>query len=140
MVAAAGNHGNDLERIPLYPAAYHLSTMLTVGAVDRYGSLIDASGYGDLVDLAAPGLSLPAIAPTRGCARSPARARPCRSSRRRSAPVGRNPGASLAQVRRALLRSTRRTDDLRDVVRTGALDIARSRRTLDRMLVAAKRR
>ncbi len=141
VVAAAGNHGNDLERVPLYPAAYHLPTMLTVGAVDRYGSLTDASAYGDLVDLAAPGLSLPTIAP---------RAR-VRSFTGTSAAVpvvsggaallwGRTPGASLAQIRRALLRSTRRTDELRDVVRTGALDIARSRRALDRMLAAAQRR
>ncbi|WP_372790700.1 S8 family peptidase [Paraconexibacter sp.] len=140
VVAAAGNSGADLGSDKLFPAAYHLPTMLTVGATDRYGSLIEASAYGDLVDLAAPGLSVPSIRP---------RAR-VRSFTGTSAATpfvaggaallwARRPNATLAQVRRALLRGGRRGADLRDQVRFGGLDVRRAMRSLDRTLRASAR-
>ncbi len=140
VVAAAGNHGDDLSIRRLYPAAYHLPTMITVAAADRHGSLIDSSAYGDLVDLAAPGMSIPAIRP-RGRVRSftgTSAAAPFVSGG--AALLWENrPNASLAQVRSALLRGTRRRAALRDQVRSGALDVRRALRYLDRTVAASRR-
>jgi subtilisin family serine protease len=58
-VAAAGNNGGNNDTTPFYPAAYHLSNMLTVAAVDSGGNLAGFSNYGaTTVDLAAPGVGI----------------------------------------------------------------------------------
>lgn len=55
-VCAAGNGGWDLERTPLYPAAYGLPNMIVVGSVTRDDKLSQFSNYSSsVVHIAAPG-------------------------------------------------------------------------------------
>ncbi|GAA5146085.1 hypothetical protein GCM10023213_38620 [Prosthecobacter algae] len=55
-VAAAGNHGRDLDRTPTYPASYDLDNIVAVASTTHADKLSSSSNYGTLaVDLAAPG-------------------------------------------------------------------------------------
>jgi subtilisin family serine protease len=55
-VAAAGNEGNDNDRVSSYPANYDLGNVVSVAASDRNDRLASFSNYGDQsVDVAAPG-------------------------------------------------------------------------------------
>jgi subtilisin family serine protease len=55
-VAAAGNSARDIDTIPMYPAAYDLDNIISVGAEDQNGNLAWFSNYGEIgVDLVAPG-------------------------------------------------------------------------------------
>jgi subtilisin family serine protease len=58
IVAAAGNEGSN---VVLYPAAYHASNVVSVGAITADGRLADYSSRGSSVDLAAPGSGILAI-------------------------------------------------------------------------------
>jgi subtilisin family serine protease len=58
-VAAAGNSGVNADTNPMYPAAYDLSNILSVAAIDNTGNLPSFSNYGATsVDVAAPGVSI----------------------------------------------------------------------------------
>jgi subtilisin family serine protease len=62
-VAAAGNAGLSLEMYPIYPASYTNANIVSVGASDRFDSLVReplwGSNYGpESVDLLAPGLDI----------------------------------------------------------------------------------
>ncbi|MCH2204499.1 MAG: S8 family serine peptidase [Lentisphaerales bacterium] len=58
-IAAAGNSRLNSDTSPQYPAAYNLSNIISVAAVDRYGNLASFSNYGkSSVDLGAPGVSI----------------------------------------------------------------------------------
>ncbi len=63
VVAAAGNHGADLRRDPVFPAAWRDVGIVTVGALDRDGAMMQESGRGRLVDLGAPGEEIAALDP-----------------------------------------------------------------------------
>ncbi|AOT68323.1 S8 family peptidase [Geosporobacter ferrireducens] len=55
-IAAAGNHGINIDERPVYPASYNFDNVLTVGALDRKARLHATSNYGQAsVDAAAPG-------------------------------------------------------------------------------------
>lgn len=54
MVSAAGNDGSDQ---PTYPSAY--PEVLSVAAVDYNGNRASFSNFGDYIDIAAPGVSIP---------------------------------------------------------------------------------
>ena len=55
-VVAAGNHGQNLDVVPIYPAAYALPNMLVVTSVNEQNQLSDFSGWRDsVVDIAAQG-------------------------------------------------------------------------------------
>jgi len=59
VVAAAGNEGMNSDFFHFYPADYDLPNILSVGATDRHGMLMDLSNYGlHTVDLAAPGKNI----------------------------------------------------------------------------------
>lgn len=59
VVVSAGNDGQDIDAIPVYPASYDLPNLLTVAASTRTDTLASFSNYGDeTVDLAAPGLDI----------------------------------------------------------------------------------
>lgn len=59
VVAAAGNEGVNSDFMHFYPADYDLPNILSVGAVDRFGSLMDLSNFGiATVDIAAPGKNI----------------------------------------------------------------------------------
>lgn len=56
LVAAAGNESADLDRNPLYPAAFDAANVVAVASSTRSGGLAASSSYGlRSVDLAAPG-------------------------------------------------------------------------------------
>lgn len=56
LVAAAGNESADLDRNPLYPAAFDAANIVAVASSTRTGDLAASSSYGlRSVDLAAPG-------------------------------------------------------------------------------------
>ena len=55
-VAAAGNEGQNSDRIGYYPAAYSLPNIVSVAAIDQSGEILPFSNYGvQNVDIAAPG-------------------------------------------------------------------------------------
>ena len=55
-VAAAGNSGSDIDRVPVYPAAYDVDNILTVANVNNLGELARSSSFGAIsADLGAPG-------------------------------------------------------------------------------------
>jgi thermitase len=58
VVAAAGNQGCDNTRLPLLPADYGLSNMISVMASDRHDDKPWFSNYGNNVDIAAPGVDI----------------------------------------------------------------------------------
>jgi subtilisin family serine protease len=58
-VAAAGNSGLNADIIPMYPAAYNLSNIISVAATDQTDILAYFSNYGKVsVDVAAPGVGI----------------------------------------------------------------------------------
>ena len=54
-VCAAGNYNYNLDENPVYPACYDLDNIITVAAIDNCGELVNTSGYGQEVDIAASG-------------------------------------------------------------------------------------
>ncbi len=58
VVTAAGNDGQDLARVPQYPAAFQAPNLLTVAAVTKQNQLADFSNYGVLAQVAAPGVDV----------------------------------------------------------------------------------
>ena len=61
-VVAAGNHGLDIDRQPVYPAAFDLDNMLVVTAADEGGRLSAGANWGvRSVDLMVPAQDLPAL-------------------------------------------------------------------------------
>lgn len=58
-ITAAGNAGSDNDQVPVYPAAFRLSNVLSITFVDHHGRLTPRSNYGaTTVDLAAPGTDI----------------------------------------------------------------------------------
>ncbi len=58
-VVAAGNEGKNLDTTPVYPAAFRLPNMISVGATDKNDALANFSNYGiKSVSIAAPGVSI----------------------------------------------------------------------------------
>jgi subtilisin family serine protease len=56
VVAAAGNHGRDMDREPFYPAGFSAANIVSVTATTRSDGLASYANYGrGRVDLAAPG-------------------------------------------------------------------------------------
>ena len=57
-VCSAGKYKQELKEVPAYPASYELDNIMSVGAIDNTGELYEFSGYGDGVDIYAPGESI----------------------------------------------------------------------------------
>lgn len=58
-VAAAGNDGTNNDDLPIYPASYQSSNILSVAAINPYHTLARFSNYGfKSVDIAAPGTNI----------------------------------------------------------------------------------
>jgi thermitase len=56
-IAASGNEANNADEKPFFPASYQTPNMISVGAVDRRGNILENSNFGERsVDVAAPGL------------------------------------------------------------------------------------
>lgn len=54
-VVPAGNNSLNLDKHLAYPVSYGLENVISVMAIDNMGKRYEASGYGSLVDIAAPG-------------------------------------------------------------------------------------
>lgn len=54
-VCAAGNSGLNLDKKSVYPASYSFDNLITVMSIDNTGNRYELSGYGNTVDIAAPG-------------------------------------------------------------------------------------
>ncbi len=66
VVCAAGNEGSDNDSTPSYPASYTSSNIITVAATDQDDNLASFSNYGATsVDVAAPGINIYSIKPSR---------------------------------------------------------------------------
>ncbi|GEM_PF-3499834 len=58
-VCAAGNDGIDADKIPIYPASYSYSNIMSVAATDENDDLCYFSNYGqNRVDVGAPGINI----------------------------------------------------------------------------------
>ncbi len=58
-VAASGNYGEDNDYIPVYPASYNLTNVISVAASDQNDDLASFSNHGlNTVHMAAPGVSI----------------------------------------------------------------------------------
>lgn len=57
-VCATGNTANNFDEYEIYPASYELDNLIAVMAIDNTGAMYEFSGYGKLVDIAAPGKSI----------------------------------------------------------------------------------
>lgn len=63
-VCAAGNHRNNIDEKPHYPASFNLPNIVTVAATDSRDELARFSNYGQVgVDLAAPGAAIMSTLP-----------------------------------------------------------------------------
>jgi len=62
-VCSAGKYRNDLSNIPAYPASFDLPNIISVGAVDSSNELYMFSGFGDTVDVYAPGEDILSVLP-----------------------------------------------------------------------------
>ncbi|WP_420405569.1 S8 family serine peptidase [Nisaea sp.] len=61
-VVSAGNNGRDIDRAPVYPAAFPLANMITVTSADAFGRLAPGSNWGrKSVDLMVPGEGIETI-------------------------------------------------------------------------------
>ena len=59
-VVSAGNNGRDLDRKPVYPAAYAIDNMIVVGSADGFGQPAPGSNWGKAtVDILTPGEHVP---------------------------------------------------------------------------------
>lgn len=59
IVVASGNDGINVDQSPEYPAAYNLSSQITVGATGVFDGMAEFSNYGDVtVHLFAPGVAI----------------------------------------------------------------------------------
>jgi len=50
--------GNEKSNMPSYPSSYRLPNIISVGAVNNQGNMAPFSNYGQLVDVAAPGVDI----------------------------------------------------------------------------------
>ena len=133
VVAAAGNSGSNLDGPSAnYPCAYELENVICVAASDALDGLAPFSDYGDdTVDLAAPGARILSTF------RAPELYRVADGSSMAAPHVAgvaallwaKNPAASVADVRAALLAGVDRVPGLADVVVTGGR--LNARRALD---------
>ncbi len=55
-VCASGNQGKNIDLEPVYPACFNIGNVITVGAINSQGDMVDYSNYGKKnVDVLAPG-------------------------------------------------------------------------------------
>lgn len=62
-VCSGGKYCSDLIENPVYPACYNLDNVICVGAIDSSGNTFQFSGYGEAVDVYAPGVGIYCVMP-----------------------------------------------------------------------------
>jgi subtilisin family serine protease len=125
IVTASGNDGADLDAQPTYPAAFRLPGMIVVASATGR-RLAATSGYGaDVVDLAAPGVSIRSTVPGGRWGRMTGTSQATAAvSRAAVALLRARPGLSGLQVRAALTTTVRPAPaTLGETITGGLLDL-----------------
>ncbi|HND52200.1 MAG TPA: S8 family serine peptidase, partial [Pirellulaceae bacterium] len=128
-VAAAGNASTDIDVVPFYPAGYALDGIVSVAATDHADHLAWFSNYGATgVDLAAPGDGILSTVPGGDYAVYSGTSMATPHVAGAAALLAANsPGASAADLKRALLQSVDFATDLDGAVATdGRLNLLRA--------------
>lgn len=122
-VAAAGNSAYNIDRFPLYPAAYDLPNIITVAATNELGRKAVFSNFGKIsVDVAAPGVNYVSTIPYN--AYSPL------TGTSMAAPVvsggvglllSQNPNLSIETIKRILIETCTPERSLNDKVACGGI-------------------
>ncbi|MEE8122642.1 MAG: S8 family serine peptidase, partial [Alphaproteobacteria bacterium] len=126
-VVSAGNDGRDIDRRPVYPAAFDLENMIVVTSADALGAPAPGSNWGKrTVDLLVPGERVPVTdftgARTTASGASFAAPRLTALAARLAAA---NPAWRAAELKAAIIARARRTDAAGPTTRHGFLDPAR---------------
>ncbi|MFD2574448.1 S8 family peptidase [Spirosoma soli] len=120
-IAAAGNSGTNNDTSPSYPANYNLPNVISVAAIDRNGALASFSQYGaTTVDIGAPGVGV--ISTTAYNTYSSYNGTSMATPHVTGAVAlyaSTHPGASVAQIRNAILSSAVPTASLSGKTVTG---------------------
>lgn len=144
-VAAAGNDGEDNDRMPTYPASDRDDCVIAVAATDRIDRLATFSNTGATsVDLAAPGVRIRSTAPDGRAATFSGTSMAVPHVTGTIALVAAaNPAATAAERRTAVLATVRPVAALAGIVRTGGVVDAgaavRAILDLDALAAAASR-
>lgn len=120
-VAAAGNDGSNTDVWPHYPSSYKLPNLISVAAVDRNDALTSFSNFGlKTVDLAAPGKDILSTWPGDDFreASGTSMATPFVSGVA-ALIVAQSPNITVKQLRKKLLDSVDKRDDLKGKVASG---------------------
>jgi len=122
-VAAAGNDGEDNDRMPTYPASDRDDSVIAVAATDRIDRPATFSNTGATsVDLAAPGVRIRSTAPDgRSATFSGTSMAVPHVTGTIALVAAANPAATAAQRRTAILATVRPVAALAGVVRTGGV-------------------
>lgn len=62
-VCAADNLSRDLDKLPIYPACFNLTNIISVASINNNGNLAKSSNFGSKVTLAAPGIGIYSTTP-----------------------------------------------------------------------------
>jgi hypothetical protein len=120
-VASAGNSSDDNDSTQRYPSSYPHDNVVAVSATNRSGGLADFSNYGEMsVDIGAPGDGVYSTLPrnTYGSMSGTSMAAPHVTGGIGLYAAG-NPGASMAQIKSAILSTVVPTSGLAGKVSTG---------------------
>ena len=120
-VAAAGNSGTNNDTSPSYPSNYNLPNVIAVAAIDKTGALVSFSQYGaTTVDIGAPGVAINSTTAfnTYSSYNGTSMATP-HVTGAIALYASTHPGASVAQIRNAILSSAVPTASLAGKTVTG---------------------
>jgi subtilisin family serine protease len=120
-VAAAGNDTRNNDKIPTYPASYQIENIVSVAATGKQDRLADFSSYGrQTVHLAAPGVGILSTIPQGRYAELSGTSMATPLVAGAAALIkAKHPELSAIGLKRRLLASVDRTDQLGDVTSSG---------------------
>jgi subtilisin family serine protease len=135
VVTSAGNDGRNRDRVPSYPASERSPSVIAVASADRAGALAPGSAFGrSTVDIAAPGDEiLTSDLGGRFARRSGTSFAAAYVTGAAALLAAANPDASAADLRAALIASSRRGGRVDARVPGGELDAAAALRRLGRL-------
>ena len=130
-VVSAGNDGRDLDRRPVYPAAFHAENMLVISSADGFGDPAPGSNWGKgTVDLLVPGERVPVTDfQGRATVASGASFAAPRVTALAARLLGENPDWTAPELKRAIIARARLIDGVGPpTTRYGFLDLDALRR------------
>ncbi|WP_229240630.1 S8 family serine peptidase [Dyadobacter sp. SG02] len=124
-IAAAGNAGTNTDLTASYPANYNLPNVISVAAIDKNGALASFSQYGaTTVDIGAPGVAINSTTAFNTYLSYGTSMATPHVSGAVALYASKPPGASVAQIRNAILSSAVPTASLAGKTVTGGrLDV-----------------